>query len=44
MAYDAIGWQMLYAVNITLLNYPDKPAEGTGSCPRRPPVSRRSLA
>ena len=30
MAYDAIGWQMLYAVNITLLNYPDKPApEGT---------------
>ncbi|MGH3072530.1 MAG: ABC transporter substrate-binding protein [Gaiellaceae bacterium] len=34
MAYDAIGWQMLYAVNITLLNYPDKPApEGTRLVP-----------
>ena len=34
MAYDAIGWQMLYAVNVTLLNYPDKPApEGTRLVP-----------
>jgi peptide/nickel transport system substrate-binding protein len=34
MAYDAIGWQMLYAVNITLLNYPDKPApEGHAARP-----------
>ena len=45
MAYDAIGWQMLYAVNITLLNYPDKPApEGTRLVPEAaagfPRVSR----
>jgi len=34
MAYDVIGWQMLYAVNITLLNYPDKPApEGSRLVP-----------
>ncbi len=45
MAYDAIGWQMLYAVNVTLLNYPDKPApEGTRLVPEAatgfPRVSR----
>ena len=45
MAYDAIGWQMLYAVNITLLNYPDKPApEGSRLVPEAaagfPRVSR----
>ena len=45
MAYDAIGWQMLYAVNISLLNYPDKPApEGTRLVPEAaagfPRVSR----
>ena len=34
MAYDVAGWQMLYAVNITLLNYPDKPApEGSRLVP-----------
>jgi len=45
MAYDAIGWQMLYAVNISLLNYPDKPApEGSRLVPEAaagfPRVSR----
>lgn len=45
MAYDAAGWQMLYAVNVTLLNYPDKPApEGTRLVPEAaagfPRVSR----
>ena len=45
MSYDAIGWQMLYAVNVTLLNYPDKPApEGTRLVPEAatgfPRVSR----
>ena len=45
LAYDAIGWQMLYAVNITLLNYPDKPApEGSRLVPEAaagfPRVSR----
>ena len=34
MNYDAAGWQMLYAVNSTLLNYPDKPApEGSRLVP-----------
>ena len=43
MNYDAAGWQMLYAVNSTLLNYPDKPApEGRGSCRRWQRASRAS--
>jgi ABC-type oligopeptide transport system substrate-binding subunit len=25
LAYDSLGWQTLYATNMTLLNYPDKP-------------------
>ncbi len=25
LAYDSLGWQMLFAVNMNLLNYPDKP-------------------
>ena len=26
LAYDSAGWQVLFATNMTLLNYPDKPA------------------
>ncbi|HEX4929193.1 MAG TPA: ABC transporter substrate-binding protein, partial [Gaiellaceae bacterium] len=26
MAYDVLGWQMLYSTNMFLMNYPDKPA------------------
>jgi ABC-type transport system substrate-binding protein len=34
LAYDSLGWQMLFAVNSTLLNYPDKPApEGSRLTP-----------
>jgi ABC-type transport system substrate-binding protein len=25
LAYDSLGWQVLFATNMTLLNYPDKP-------------------
>ena len=25
LAYDSAGWQVLFATNMTLLNYPDKP-------------------
>ena len=31
LAYDAIGWATLYAVNMMLLNYPDKPASAGGN-------------
>jgi ABC-type transport system substrate-binding protein len=34
LAYDAIGWTMLYTTNLMLLNYPDKPApEGSRLVP-----------
>ena len=34
LAYDSLGWQMLFATNMTLLNYPDKPgAEGSRLVP-----------
>jgi peptide/nickel transport system substrate-binding protein len=34
LAYDSLGWQMLFAVNMNLLNYPDKPgAEGSRLVP-----------
>ena len=35
LAYDSIGWQALYAMNMTLLNYPDKPALLARVLPRR---------
>ncbi len=43
--YDALGWQMSYAVNMNLLNYPDKPGvEGSRIAPEAaagfPRVSR----
>jgi peptide/nickel transport system substrate-binding protein len=31
LAYDSIGWATLYAVNMMLLNYPDKPASAGGN-------------
>jgi peptide/nickel transport system substrate-binding protein len=31
LAYDSLGWATLYAMNIQLLNYPDKPASAGGS-------------
>jgi peptide/nickel transport system substrate-binding protein len=31
LSYDAIGWATLYAVNMMLLNYPDKPASAGGN-------------
>ena len=31
LSYDAIGWATLYAVNMMLLNYPDKPAPAGGN-------------
>ncbi len=31
LAYDSIGWATIYAVNIQLLNYPDKPASAGGN-------------
>ena len=45
LAYDSLGWQMLFAVNMTLMNYPDKPgAEGSRLVPEAaagfPRVSR----
>ena len=45
LAYDSLGWQMLFATNMTLLNYPDKPgAEGSRLVPEAaagfPRVSR----
>jgi peptide/nickel transport system substrate-binding protein len=45
LAYDSLGWQMLFATNMTLLNYPDKPgAEGSRLIPEAaagfPRVSR----
>ncbi|HXH89550.1 MAG TPA: ABC transporter substrate-binding protein [Gaiellaceae bacterium] len=45
LAYDSLGWQMLFAVNMTLMNYPDKPgAEGSRLIPEAaagfPRVSR----
>jgi peptide/nickel transport system substrate-binding protein len=45
LAYDSLGWQMLFAVNMNLLNYPDKPgAEGSRLVPEAaagfPRVSR----
>ena len=45
LAYDSLGWQMLFAVNMGLLNYPDKPgAEGARLVPEAaagfPRVSR----
>ncbi len=34
LAYDAIGWSVLYMTNLMLLNYPDKPApEGSRLVP-----------
>jgi peptide/nickel transport system substrate-binding protein len=34
LSYEASGWQVLYATNMTLLNYPDKPgAAGTRLTP-----------
>ena len=45
LAYDQLGWQALFAVNMGLLNYPDKPgAEGSRLVPEAaagfPRVSR----
>jgi ABC-type transport system substrate-binding protein len=45
LAYDSLGWQMLFATNMALLNYPDKPgAEGSRLVPEAaagfPRVSR----
>jgi len=31
LAYDSIGWATIYAVNMQLLNYPDKPASAGGN-------------
>lgn len=31
LAYDSIGWATIYAVNMQLLNYPDKPAAAGGN-------------
>jgi ABC-type transport system substrate-binding protein len=31
LSYDSLGWITLYAVNLQLLNYPDKPASAGGS-------------
>ena len=31
LAYDSIGWITLYAVNMQLVNYPDKPANAGGN-------------
>lgn len=31
LAYDSIGWSTIYAVNMQLLNYPDKPAAAGGN-------------
>ena len=31
LAYDSIGWSTIYAVNMQLLNYPDKPASAGGN-------------
>lgn len=31
LAYDSLGWVTLYAVNMQLLNYPDKPAKAGGN-------------
>jgi ABC-type transport system substrate-binding protein len=31
LAYDSIGWATLYAVNMMLLNYPDKPGSAGGN-------------
>jgi peptide/nickel transport system substrate-binding protein len=31
LAYDSYGWATLYAVNMMLLNYPDKPASAGGN-------------
>ena len=46
MAYDAIGWQMLYAVNITLLELPGQAGARGRAAPfrRRRPGSRACRA
>ena len=31
LSYDSIGWSTIYAVNMQLLNYPDKPASAGGN-------------
>jgi peptide/nickel transport system substrate-binding protein len=31
LSYDSIGWATIYAVNMQLLNYPDKPASAGGN-------------
>lgn len=31
LAYDSIGWSTIFAVNMQLLNYPDKPASAGGN-------------
>ena len=31
LAYDSLGWVTIYAVNMQLLNYPDKPASAGGN-------------
>ena len=31
LSYDSIGWATIYAVNMQLLNYPDKPAAAGGN-------------
>ena len=31
LAYDTLSWGLLYTTNLTLLNYPDKPAAASGT-------------